>query len=396
VKDYNPLLQLAFLSGALEGEGSGDQGEGFVFDLNNFLGLSIDDGYKLQLVGRDAKLYTPIRDTLPEADRDRIAGELTKDLGRTDDVSLVFSYSPMGKAALFEETTFGRNPALYQEALSDLFQSVRADFARRHDADLMFDSMSDAEQELIDEGKPFSSLTDSVMAERYMAVVEAEERARFERRAALEAELEDVDFLRFADMVANQPQLTVELEQTARDPLVGPDELKIKGSFEVGLGNINGLRKECDGPVDQECYKIFLDKHSVEAGNRFTLSFSYSQVDDFSFSRPEDGVELEIEGDSTTIASLAYGRYLGFGVGGAPGKSRLDVNWSYEDVGDDPNRKSRHLATAILSLPMADGTSFQAGLTYSDEPEFLSEVDKELSARLGLTYKLVKPKTDTE
>jgi hypothetical protein len=398
VKDYNPLLQLAFLSGALD-EGAGGPGEGFVLDLNNFLGLPIDDGYKLQLLGRDAELYTPIRDAFPEADRDRIAGELGKDLGRTDDLSLVFSYSPMGKALLakigLEETTFGRNPALYQEALSNLFQSVRAGFARRHDADLMFDSMSDDDRALINEGKLFSSLSDQEMAGKYMAAVEAEERARFQRRAALEAELEDVGFLRFAELVANQPQLTVDLEQTARDPLVGPDELKVKGSFEVGFGNVNGLLRKCGGAVDAGCYEKFLEEEPVAAGNRFTVSFSYSQVDDFSFSRPEDGVELEIEGARTLTASLAYGRYLGLGLAEALAKSRFDVNWSYEDVGDDPNRKSRHLATAILSLPMADGTSFQVGLTYSDEPEFLSEVEEELSARLGLTYKLKKPTADT-
>ena len=72
------------------------------------------------------------------------------------------------------------------------------------------------------------------------------------------------------------------------------------------------------------------------------------------------------------------------------GQSRVDFSWSYEDVGDDPNRKDRSLVTLTYSQRVAGDVILAAGVTWANEPEFRGEVNHEISARVGLTYKLFK------
>lgn len=387
ITDFNPLLKLVAQTGDLGGDGS-DDGQGFTVDLNHFLGFLDQASYKLQLVARDAALYAPLREALPEETRDARAGELAESLSRFADTSFVFSYSPPFKLKTWSH---GRDPDLYRTEFAQLFDAVRRGFTATTSQE--FRRLDDEASQLLGalgEDEPFSQLGTAEAAERARRAYEAAQLARWRVQDEIDKALAATDFFRFSDLVDNQPQLAISVEQSERSELVGPNALTVKLTYEIGWGNINGLRKKCgSGALEVGCFTDYLDgvkAGQLDAGHRFSISAEYTDQDRYSVELPADDVQLELEDQQRWMASLAYGRYFGEGK-----KTRFDLNWSYEDVSNDPNRTNRHIGTATLSLPMADGTFFQLGVRYASEPEFRGEVDKELSTRLGLTYKLTTP-----
>ena len=89
--------------------------------------------------------------------------------------------------------------------------------------------------------------------------------------------------------------------------------------------------------------------------------------------------------------SVAASRQIGR-KGSAGPRPRFDLKASYEDFSDDPVRQDRGVATATFSYPVSPGFFLTLGAVYATKPEFRGEVDEEISARLGLTYKLIPEK----
>jgi hypothetical protein len=54
-------------------------------------------------------------------------------------------------------------------------------------------------------------------------------------------------------------------------------------------------------------------------------------------------------------------------------------------------RQSRLTATATLSQKMSDKSIFSIGVAWAEKPEYLGEVDEELSANLGLRWSFYGP-----
>lgn len=71
---------------------------------------------------------------------------------------------------------------------------------------------------------------------------------------------------------------------------------------------------------------------------------------------------------------------------------RFDLEAKHEDVSGDPMKNDRTIAAATLTQNLIDGNVLSFGVVFASKPEYLGEVDKELSARVGLKYKLNKGK----
>ena len=56
-------------------------------------------------------------------------------------------------------------------------------------------------------------------------------------------------------------------------------------------------------------------------------------------------------------------------------------------------RQSRFVGTATVSHKLTNGTSVSFSAVYANRPEFRGDVDKELSARFGLRWKLKEKET---
>lgn len=399
VNDFLSLLRMSLASGGLWTD---DGQESFTVELNNFLGIPVSSGYKLQAIARNPKLFDKLGEKLPDDTRDDRVAELEGDLGDLDDVSLIFTFSPMN-------SWLGRKPELYLAEQSAFFEAIKVGEASRKKAFFkendevnrllqnLPDNLIEQAAEARDKGGKISDL-DPDDAAALEAAMARELAANEDYRASLERALERAGFFAFADLVANQPQAYVNVEWSSPDELVGPRKLLGKATYEHGFVNVNNLRRSCgatnmasDGQAAAlaTCLHTYLTPQrltQLRRGDRLAVSVEYTDVEDYKVVLDQDNVTLELPADRKLVGSVAFGRYLSFFEDGS-GNTRVDLDWKYEDYGDDPNRKDRSVVTLTFSQKMIDDMVLSLGVVYANKPEFRGDVDKELSARAGLSYK---------
>lgn len=412
-EDFRNFFQFLLDSGAL-GESQEDGEGGFALDVTNFFGLNVEDGYKVQVIGRQAKVSPLLEATIPEADRAGKVAELEKDLDRLSDSSIVLSYNPTGA-----KKARGRNPANYASEYDQLWAGVKSGFeaetnklfaeADKLDQFLQDSGLSTAQWRELESAKAsfMGVQADSKKASELLSLFENEALAFFGRQIAVGEELAKSRYFDFAKLIDNQPQWVFGLEQTYRDPLAGPDELKLKGSYEYGFANVRALKAFCAKKEElkapeklADCMKAYLETDTpfaggkiedrVNAGHRMAFTVEYSDVDDYKFDAGDDLDEVVKKGDHEVKVSLGYSRYLNLGKAIGP-NTRFDLAYTYEDSGSDKAKNDRHIGQAILSIPAANKTFFTVGVKYSSDPKFVGEVDKELSTRVGLVFKPFQP-----
>jgi hypothetical protein len=217
----------------------------------------------------------------------------------------------------------------------------------------------------------------------------------------------DQNFAKMVEMINNQDQFYVTGTGHRRDELIGPNEFNIKLFYERGLGNIRSLRKaipDCFGPEAEAKWAgpsgDCLDKYSQavknwnpEEGNRLSFSLEYANRESHHIGRPDIGLNLDKAGNWSLIGKAAYGRYLSINQDGQQ-STRLDVSASWENVSDDPERQDRGVASVTFTQRINDDLSIPIALVYANHSKFKGEVDKDLSAHFGLSYKLARKKKE--
>lgn len=229
-------------------------------------------------------------------------------------------------------------------------------------------------------------------------------------RAFLElvAIAEEKGVMEVADLVSNQPQLFLGIKHRDRDgELTGPDETSVEFKWEIGLRNVNGLRRYCDQPDELrvapdgqkqpalDCVARFLacsngDSSCPDGRNlalrswRASIKGEYTEVDGYDFS-PETGIDVVRDGSEAWKVIGALGWQLTTETDGTGG-SRLDFDGGYEDLSDDPMKNDRLVATLTYSQQLAGETAASISLVWANKPEYLGEVDEELGARVGLKW----------
>jgi hypothetical protein len=102
---------------------------------------------------------------------------------------------------------------------------------------------------------------------------------------------------------------------------------------------------------------------------------------------PEPGFSYVAEATERLAVSAVYGQNIG-AVKPDGRRARLDASLTYEDFSDDPLRQNRGIANFTLTYPLLEGFFLTLGAVYATKPEFRGEVDEELGARAGITYKI--------
>jgi hypothetical protein len=240
-------------------------------------------------------------------------------------------------------------------------------------------------------------LGDRDLAARAVAHLEAFASAEGAYKAAFESALNAAGFGRFKQLIDNQPQLVLTLGVRERDELVGQDETFLGLRYEYGGPNLNSFydyrSRHCTMELMLPCFEQFTTarKNSIDAGSRVAFSVEYKRRDDYDYS--DHGLAVALEGQTSLVSQLTYGRYLNIGAANdiVQGRTKLDLTASYEDVSDDPMRQDRAVATLTLSQGTTAGLTLSFSLVWANRPEFRGEVDEELSAKVGLSYKLAGP-----
>jgi hypothetical protein len=194
------------------------------------------------------------------------------------------------------------------------------------------------------------------------------------------------------------------IEYAARDDAVGPDELRAKITYERGAVNTNSLRdfiagrsgiENCSLAADERdrvarCISEYLQDpqiaQSLQHGDRIAVTLEYVRRERYQAGFGAPAVSFNQDAFDSFIASAMYGRYLSMNENGM--SSRVDFVAAYEDVSNDPNRQDRGVAAATYSRDISQGVSLQIGLVYATKPEFRAEAEHDLTARLGLNFKV--------
>lgn len=410
-----------FLSWFAGGVGIGsfdDKDDSWTFRFNPWSPYtpSSKSDFLVAITADEPELFPPLGQALADGDLVSTKEKLSDDLGELDDVTLGVSWNRRSEG-------FGRDFRSHRQLISGLYNSmVQRAYAQVEatafaellaalnslprpqgmEADLSAMKFGEIESTLDDaaaegaEAQPDGADGASFVATIKNLVVEAANQELSADRA-LDAEIEASGFRRLADLINNQPQIQATASYRSRDEAVGPDEVAGQLTAEIGLINLRTFKSFCAGrdskQVDVGCLRAYTEEmgDAIAAAPRITLSLEYADIDDFVFSLPDDDFEFRQDGGERVIGSLSYGVYL---RPDAPLESRFELDASYQDVDGDSMRQDRFVATATFIQKLSDGTATSLSLVYANKPEYLGEVDEELSARVGLRYSMGGKKKD--
>lgn len=378
-----------------------------VFELTNFLGFDTSDGYKIEARLNHATPFEPLTQFLNDNNLASQIDSLEGSVGNLDSVLLTFHYSPTGSLFGNRQNAFGRNYDQYGNFFESLVKKVTEDVApQQGEVDIALVKRSrklqqeERFQAMFTGAGPDTTFNDLVKAgvsqdavNEYIRDTGEVIRADSIYTRAFTDQLDQTGFYTMSRLIDNQPQLYFSVQGHVNDEVVGPDDLSIKLTYEKGFYNINRLRKRCD-PDDfrkfANCYRGFVDsnKTAIEGGNRLGFSLEYKKTNAYTYSVPGQNLTFNADKAKSLISSLTYSRFIG---NIRTGNTRMDINLSYDDVSGDPMRQGRGLGSVVLTHKLANGVAASIGLVYANKPEFRGNVDEELSAKLGLNYKLEPP-----
>lgn len=398
VQNFLPYLSLAGL-----GLGKGDDSSAIRIDGNAPLLQKGANNTQLRL----AAIPKPELSQLALQALSDAAGGVVEDLksklGPTDDYTgqISFSLNAFG---------FGRNLADYRDEFSGLlagaFPGTSPDF------DLWFDDIKvcfgetnvDALNTAVaafKRGAAFRSHQQE--CERALADLPdvAQKQVRLLKDYAQARQ--DAKLDRFADLVSNQPALTVSGFRTQRDPLVGSSFWGARVSFEMGFYNLHSFEHAagpaCDGALkpayidapryadaDKRCldaFTTYITQHAdrLREQNRVAAWIEYDRLQDLHLQVPQAGVDLRIDGASRIAAGLGVGHVL-FTEG--DGRStRIDLFGRYDHFVADSVRLDHAMYSVVLTQRLG-ALSVPFVLAYADRSEFKAGPTG-LTATLGLS-----------
>jgi hypothetical protein len=411
--DFLPLLAM---SGLLDRGKPGDTQGTYVVDLN-YLIPGIGKDSKLQaVINSQPKVSDAIKSQLPESKRDELVKNLEDGLGDLSDynVSYTFSWTDRSHGRGFQQY---RNrfdalvSALVQPSPSSLDPNQRLqELAKDPDRGEFGDAFDVKFQDM------FTGITDAKVRDaRKAALKERIEAAASDaadlliqdRKAIADAGLES-----FASLIDNQPQLNFSAQRHFRDKVVGGDETSGKISYEWGRANLNNaLSDKCQQDLDtpatdtidsttlERClseYTAFVkaNEQNLKDGDKFSFSAEYLNANKEVFDLPSQGLTgLKIDAAKKLIISAGWSRLFADPAGGDQ-PVRVDFVGSYENVSNDPQRQDRGVATLTITRKFGNLT-VPLGIVYANHGEFLGDVNKQLSAHLGLKFDLGATQTLT-
>ncbi len=340
-----------------------------------------DHNAKIQLrIFRDPQVFGDLAELLGED----VTGQLQAQIDELDDVEVSFSLTRTNQSTgrLFNNYREDFNRLARQYFDSEYFDKAtdQRDVARAALIDALFDAgLNDCATPFVPNSRSSAALrkaysdakdTQAIIAHGYLA---------FSKRYKP---------TKYAALVSNQPQLIFTGSHRQRSEFVGADETSVKVSYEMGLYNINGLRKfqernRNEFPNYFDAYAEYVArKNPILRDDRFAVSLEYSDVGDFAF---DDGTnQLSNVGGEKLSFSLAYGRTLR--VRDDKAITRFDAGIEAIEFLGDTEGVDRIVASATLTYRVAENVSIPITIEYANRSEFLSDDSSTLGANIGFSY----------
>lgn len=378
-KNFLPLMALSGLLGQGTEDGSGV----IVYDLNfPFLQHKGSRNAQLQaVVNMQPQLSEALRNALQEDEHDDLIEPLEKQIGSLGDFAIRFTYN-------YTDRFHGRGFEQYKKRFDALRSRAVVRWAPPEAVDRWKDAQA-PDYVKMTRDMAWDAARKMEESVRDYAVVEA----MVAQRAGLTS---------YDELLDNQPQLHITAEKKFREPLIGPDELAVKVTYEWSPMSFNvSMKKDChqrmdtDAPTEDAAagclneYTEFVNDNgkAIEKGNRFSFSGEYVDIDEETIAPDLEGEDIEpvlLEPVRKLVLSLGWSRNVLL-ASGEP--ILVDLVGEYQDISDDPLRRDRSVVTLTVTRQIGN-MSIPLGIVYANHGEFLTDVDERLSAHVGLRFNM--------
>lgn len=397
--------------------------------------LSMGNGIiKPSLTGVIAKpeLFKALVDKIPASIREARKKTLESQLGDLDQVDLRFALAYEPKVSGTNRwNRWGRDPDDYQPLIDEIVTKIEGNLGspllKLLSSPAFRGATDDAirQRQVLQPGAPVdeNTLTVNDLREEAKSFLKRFSEAAAQEREALDKLAADINSTgeKLGQLISAQPQAFVEYVRAERDELTGPRKDSYKLCFEFGLrNNVNDFlewgndeKNGCmvsNGIPDFDCLLTYSTnekkRKAIDRSWRFVVMGQYEDAHQVNFSLPDDNFEFEQPGKRTWSVTAGAGRQLrnfaifdaigGSGGNARQGKelrpSRIDFTAKI-DLDTSRDIEKREVYTLTFSQPMSDNSVLSLAVAYANHPEFLGDVDENLSARLGFTVKRDKPKS---
>ena len=234
--------------------------------------------------------------------------------------------------------------------------------------------------------------------------VEANTLDENQRLLAYQQALAANGFFKISDLINNQPQAIIMTSYRSRDDNAGGDSFSVKASLEFDLSghNINNLNKTlkkngCWTDIQSDVFNYracaddvgkYVAKNSVkEGGWRLSVNLEYAKTDSLNLAF-SNGTMLDQDDSKMVKFGLVAGRQFSLLAGRGLPAAKIDIAANYEDVSGDPMKQDRATANVTFTQQLAKATQLSFGVVWANKPEFRGAAEEDITARIGLNYKI--------
>ena len=390
IRDFLPRLGVALLVPGLEGD---DEALAVKFN-EGWTGLGAQIGVQLN----QPELFAPLVDSVPLSLREAARSRLEDDLEDQDDVSFSFALN-------LETRRWGRRFAPHSAEVRALVGGFLPGIDAEVEAALTElgprlvtvamapDRAAAPECRLADRSERQLDCYESQDANDLAAALRALAEPVARRLAANQVLLAESGLEALATLLGNQPQLNLSASYNYRADPVGPDQGSLSFRFEHGFRNLNWLRGQCGGALTSGCFQQAMGssdaRDELAKARRLYAQVDVSYIADYDASLPEGMVRVVADRSLEVKLDFGYGQYFGR-LSDGPRRSRVDFGFGGVISEEGDLRNDRLIGKLTYTLPVSDQFSAVLGGIWANKPEFVGDVDRNLSANLGVTYKLVQ------
>ncbi|MEM7353929.1 MAG: hypothetical protein AAF657_24220 [Acidobacteriota bacterium] len=401
IEDY-----LSLFSFAIDGVSTSEDDRSLTIRFNPIRSGSLGS-LGLSVTATEPQAGELVLNEIPEAERAAASEALETGLDESDDLTFKASFGFERKATKHDRWLLGRSYDNYRALVErDILPTLASGtFSSAADSDSIQDceAAADAGLNLPAGAQLYAQPIDAIaraLSNRWPGCLKAWQ-SSVARVVEADKKLDALDWLPF--LIDNQPQLILSAEIRDRAEAIGRSGWNVKLSYEKGLNNLNTLLRRAAGKQGDAWRRAFYDTvgslstREVEAENKMTFSFTYAERDPYMFSRTfgEDNsavaVALDLPRATEISAKFEYHRnatWHEMKINDQKVFPKLHASVEYVDVSDDPKRRDRLVGVLTYEIPLPSGVALPLSLTYANHSRFLGDVDDELSAHFGLSYKL--------
>lgn len=401
VKDFLPILRFAGVIGDITKDD--DSGVVAVALNTRFLsrgGLTLDPSFQAKaLIATKPDLYSRIRDSLPEAERDKIAQTLLGDTERRN-FTLEFSYNVTSRR-------LGRAFRLHSRMFQKLFESS---YSRIKPEEALANQLLVTVTQIAVTGStphniaetPWKELPEAKRTAIDSVIRTGLTSGAFDLGRAFRSVLQQTGLHLFGQLVNNQPQLHFTFSKSFKDSLFGPEAWSGRMTYEMGIDNsLNAMVEHADTACDQwsdatqaagclsKLEEFTRDSGTmarIKTGTRLAFFAEFSNSLDYSFSSVPHSIAIAAPSTTAFSVGVDYGQLYGV-LDDGTASARLDASLKWDRPAEESGANSRFIASVTVSKRFGE-LSIPLGLVYASKAEHLKDVDHVLSAHVGLKFKL--------